>query len=167
MKKGQKIILLFVALLFPACIFIFLKIFGRNEFAVEPLFQKETPALPAPCGTATAPYLVPSDKRSDYMRPHDSLAIVFLTKDSIGSSSTRKTFAQLKEEYEKDPVSITMRWPAKDEFDSTFHCTFAMKKPQDIALIDNHGVIRGQYKSSDRDEIDRLKTEITIILKRY
>ncbi len=167
MKKGQKIILLFVALLLPACIFLFLKMFGRNEFAVEPLFQKEAPALPSPCDSATVPYVVSGDKLSDYMRPTDSLAIVFLAKDSIGSSSTRKTFTQLKEEYEKDPVSITMKWPVKDGFDSTFHCTFAMKKPQDIALIDNQGVIRGQYESSDRDEIDRLKTEITIILKRY
>jgi hypothetical protein len=158
MKTGQKIILLFVALLLPGCIFLFLKIFGRNEFAVEPLFQKEAPALPSPCGQVVAPYIVSSERLSGLIKPTDSLAIVFLSKDSIGTSSSRKTFTQLKEEYEKDPVALTMKWPANDGFDSTFHCTFAMKKPNDIALVDNHGVIRGQYESTDRDEIDRLKT---------
>jgi hypothetical protein len=165
--KGQKIIFLFVALLLPACIFVFLKIFGKNEFAVEPLFQTEAPALPSTCGQATIPFVVSSDKLSDFLKNSDTLGIIFLVKDSAVTSSTRKAFTQLKEIYDNDPVSLSMRWPAPGEFDSAFHCIFAMNKSKDIVVIDNHGLIRGQYESTDRDEIDRLKTEITIILKRY
>jgi hypothetical protein len=165
--KGTKIIFLFVALLLPACIFVFLKIFGKNEFAVAPLFQTEAPVLPSACGQATTPYVVSSGDVSDFLDNSDSLGIIFFAKDSVVASSTRKTFAQLKELYDKDPVSLSMRWPAPGRFDSAFHCIFAMKMTKDIVLIDNHGLIRGQYESTDRDEIDRLKTEITIILKRY
>jgi hypothetical protein len=165
--KGTKIIFLFVALLLPACIFVFLKIFGKNEFAVEPLFQTEAPMLPSACGQATTPHIISGDQVSDFLKSSDTLGIIFLVKDSAVTSSRRKTFAQLKELYDKDPVSLSMRWPDPGEFDSAFHCIFAMKNPKDIVLIDNHGLIRGQYESTDRDEIDRFKTVITIILKRY
>jgi hypothetical protein len=36
----------------------------------------------------------------------------------------------------------------------------------DIVLLDKEN-IRGQYSSADRDEVDRLSTELDIILKKY
>jgi hypothetical protein len=46
-------------------------------------------------------------------------------------------------------------------------CVFFLSDVQDLVLVDATGVIRGQYLSTDRDEMDRLITEIAIILKRY
>ncbi len=43
MKGKQLDISLYSAPLL-GCIFIFLKIFGKNEFAVQPLYQTEAPA---------------------------------------------------------------------------------------------------------------------------
>jgi hypothetical protein len=165
--KGTKIIFLFVALLLPACIFVFLKIFGKNEFAVEPMFQTEAPVLPAKCGAVKAPYIITADKVSSFIMANDSLAIIFFLDETALTSKMQKTLHQLKETYKKDPISIVLERNDAPDFDLAFDCIFAMKMPKDIVLIDNHGMIRGQYESTDRDEIDRLKTEITIILKRY
>jgi hypothetical protein len=46
-------------------------------------------------------------------------------------------------------------------------CVFLLKEPFDLVMVDRAGVIRGQYTSNDREEVDRLIMEITIILKRY
>jgi hypothetical protein len=165
--KGKKIIFLFVALLLPGCIFLFLKIFGKNQFDVEPLFQKEAPVLPADCTPAQGPFVVPDSLLSFQRQPDDSLTIIFFTHEAAMPSQSKKVFQQLVDLYEnKEPVTVA-RIDVYNGSDRPYRCTFAMKGPADIALIDRRGVIRGQYESSDRDEIDRLKTEITIILKKY
>lgn len=164
---GKKIIFLFLALLLPALIFVFLKIFGKNQFAVEPLFQTEAPSLPSYCDVAQAPYSIPLTKIEPFIRPGDSLSIVFFRADSSARSVQGKIYVQLADHYKNDPITLTILRTPDENFDVTFHCIFAMKEPKDIVLVDNHGLIRGQYESTDRDEIDRLKTEITIILKRY
>jgi len=46
-------------------------------------------------------------------------------------------------------------------------CIFLLKKPYDVVLIDRKGLIRGQFVSDNREEIDRLITEVDIILKKY
>jgi len=46
-------------------------------------------------------------------------------------------------------------------------CIFLLKKPYDVVLIDRRGLIRGQFVSDNREEIDRLITEVDIILKKY
>lgn len=46
-------------------------------------------------------------------------------------------------------------------------CILLIKRPHSIVLIDNENRIRGYYDADDRDELDRLKAEINIILKKY
>jgi hypothetical protein len=46
-------------------------------------------------------------------------------------------------------------------------CIFLLKAPYDVVMIDRKGLIRGQFVSDNREEIDRLMTEIDIILKKY
>ena len=43
----------------------------------------------------------------------------------------------------------------------------AMREQFDLVLLDNEGTIRGQYVSDDREEMDRLITELSILLKKY
>jgi hypothetical protein len=45
-------------------------------------------------------------------------------------------------------------------------CVFLLHDPYDIVLFDKQGFIRGQYYSGDRDEIDRLILELSIILNK-
>lgn len=164
--KGKKIIFLFLALLLPGFIFLFLKIFGKNQFDVPALFQTEAPALPSNCGATSLPFVVPSNELKGFVKPADSLAIIFFSPDSIAKGDMKKTIDRLVNIYKSDPVAIHTSWMAPESA-RHYDCIFAMKKPNDVVVVDNRGLIRGQYESSDRDEIDRLKTEITIILKRY
>ena len=46
-------------------------------------------------------------------------------------------------------------------------CVFFLTDSLDLVLIDKDGLIRGQYISSDREEMDRLLTETSILLKQY
>src|SRR5882672_9775545 len=64
----KKVIFLFLALLLPIAVFIFLKSFGKNEFAVQPLFQD---SVSVPIGCSSFSYPVP------YVTPDTVLAQVF------------------------------------------------------------------------------------------
>jgi hypothetical protein len=159
----KKAVLLFLALLLPACIFLFLRIFGKNEFNVEPLFQdSKEKIIRAECGEITLPYKIPSRVLSELITAKDSLAIIcFDTPDEDPK------FRKLKEELGSEPVHFEISHPGNEARASWYECVFLMTQPADIVVVDRTGTIRGQYNSEDRDEIDRLKTEITILLKKY
>jgi hypothetical protein len=42
-----------------------------------------------------------------------------------------------------------------------------LAEPFDAVLVDSKRRIRGQYDLKDRDEVDRLITEVAIIFKQY
>ena len=57
---SKKTIFLILALILPVAIFIFLKLFGRNEFNVPPRYQQEEIAAPANCDFQyPVPYSLP------------------------------------------------------------------------------------------------------------
>ena len=49
----------------------------------------------------------------------------------------------------------------------SLECTLLLNPTLDLVLLDGKKRIRGQYNSNERDEVDRLMTELDIILKRY
>jgi hypothetical protein len=142
--QGKKVLFLFLALLLPICVFLFLKIFGKNEFQVKPLFQEVLPELSMECLPVKLPYRL-------------SAAVVAEAQNQI---------TRLKEEFAGAPLTIKII-DADDAFDQAKKCVFFLKDPYDLVLVDNKGLIRGQYVSHDREETDRLITEIDIILKKY
>lgn len=159
----KKAVLLFLALLLPACIFLFLRIFGKNEFNVVPLFQDNKVKITRKeCGEIIFPYNVPSEVLDQIITTNDSLAIVcFDTPDED------PIFPKLQEEFKSEPIHFEIVHPGSEPRAGWYSCKFLMARPADIVLVDRKGTIRGQYQSEDRDEIDRLKTEVTIILKKY
>lgn len=162
---GKKIIFLFLALLLPICVFLFLRIFGKNEFRVEPLFQNDKEKIQRDgCETITFPYRIPTEVLKTILPANDSLALICF--DLLDEDSKRE-FPKLKDEFSKDPVHVLITEPGSEAQSSWYKCVFLMTQPADMVLIDARGTIRGQYESSDRDEIDRLKTEVAIILKKY
>jgi hypothetical protein len=160
---GKKIIFLFLALLLPGCIFVFLKIFGKNEFNVEPLFQSAKPIVTAPCSDVTVPYKVSGDVLKQVFSFGDSLALIYFDEDTL----TTKSFEKLEDKIGDEPVSLKRLNANNVESRALYACVFFMEQKKDLVLVDRAGLIRGQYEFDDLDEIDRLKTEITIILKKY
>ena len=153
---AKKPILLFLALLFPVCIFLFLKFFGKNEFDVPALYQQEEPIVPAGCDYSyQIPYRIADSLKMSLSR--SGIKQIYL----VNFSSDK--LVRVTEAYGGD-ISII---PGTGFSEVTRACAFLMPKESDIVLIDDQGKLRGQYESSDREEIDRLLLELDILLKKY
>ena len=59
MKKGIKLIILFITIALPVFIFLFLKIFGENRFDIPIYHQEENTDMDADCGPISFPHVVP------------------------------------------------------------------------------------------------------------
>lgn len=165
--RGNKIALLLITFLLPISIFIFLKIFGKNEFAVEPLFQKSAPVVSTECGGGIAlPYRVADSVLSKVSFRNDSLlALVFV--DTLEKDSHEDQWERVKETYANEPVNFSLASESNVPLDMLRKCIFFLPEPFNLVLVDRTGTIRGQYDLTDREDTDRLITEIAIILKKY
>jgi hypothetical protein len=47
------------------------------------------------------------------------------------------------------------------------YCLLRVDEPWSVVLLDQQNKIRGFYDGSRRDEMDRLDTELSILLKQY
>jgi hypothetical protein len=169
--KGKQLIFLLIALVLPGCVFVFLKIFGKNEFAVEPLYSAVAPEVPAGCSPVTVPYYVPDSIVKQLNFRQDSLSadkaglVLVMLGDLSADGITQ--LKRVDEEYNTDPVHQTVIGGSDPRMSSWKKCIFFLKEPFDLVLVDRKGALRGQYNSNDREDVDRLLTEITIILKKY
>ncbi len=115
-----------------------------------------------PCNNIVALYCI---RYGDGAAPigADSLAVIFFDAEA---GDKINQFKRVKEEMEGDPVSVS-QIPPSERARTLSRCIFFLHDSLDVALVDHKGYIRGNYIASDRDDIDRLLTEITIILRKY
>jgi hypothetical protein len=156
----KKILFLFLALLLPIVVFLFLKSFGKNEFAVEPLFQTEIERKSDCPSHYEIPYVV-SDSALTKLAwtENDSLTLII-----FGALNDKKTAVQenrLKAELPKGIKLISALRTMNQ------NCVFLLKPDQNAVLLDSKRRIRGQYDLTNLDEADRLIMEANIILKKY
>lgn len=162
--KGKGIILL-LALLVPSCVFVFLKMFGKNEFHVVPLFQERPDGgVATSCGTVAFPYYLPDSVQTHLNMGSDSLALVILGTPDKEAQRQLKRIDEVLAPISLRKINIT---PDTPHFGRWRTCVFLLPATADVALIDNKRRIRGQYTANDREEMDRLYTELTIIFKKY
>lgn len=159
--KGKKALFLFLALLLPICVFLFLKIFGKNEFAVKSLYQIKAPEAISNCVIPAIPYHIPDSVASQLNFASDSLLLIWY---AANNSDIEKAKEKVTKKYDK--LNQLVLSPT-GKFKTWKECIFFMTSPYDIVLLNKKGFIRGEYKSYDRDEMDRLFVELDIILKRY
>jgi hypothetical protein len=162
--KGNKLIFLFLAFLLPVLIFLFLRFFGKNEFAVEPLYSTTPPEVPAGCAPVSIPYHIPDSITKTLTHEKDSLTLIVFGKPD------KEAITQLErvdEEFAGDAVHRKIIEQTHPQYTSLKQCIFFLKEPFDLVLVDRKGTIRGEYVTNDREEVDRLLTEIAIILKKY
>lgn len=163
--KGKKLILLTLALLFPVAVFIFLKIFGRNEFKVPTLHEEGTIDAPANCSfNYTAPYRIPDSLIAGLsLRTRDSLYVFYFDQSLTTPMNRVKTASK----WWSVSVVEASSFPAGSDLRMIRDCVLLMKPPASVVLVDHHYRIRGYYDGTDRDEVDRLIVEMKIILKLY
>lgn len=161
--KGKKSLFLFLALLFPVAIFIFLKIFGRNEFAVPLLHEEEVNAPPECNFEYRVPYRIADSLRTRFgMNDGNHLFVVYLEE------SQQPAVNRVSEEFRGNPVAMIDAGRDTSLTPETFRsCVLLMAKDENLALVDSEGRIRGYYDGDDRDEVDRLIVEAKIILNKY
>jgi hypothetical protein len=161
----QKSVLLFLALILPVCIFLFLKFFGKNEFSVPPLFIDEAPENATDCRATPVvlPYAVPDSVMSRLQFDDDTLVIVHM---GVLAKESSNQLQRVSEEFGSYPIGVLQLEP-NPRHRYWLTCVFFLEGPLDLVLLDRNGVIRGQYASDDRKEMDRLLTELSIILKLY
>jgi len=158
----KKALFLFLALLLPVFVFLFLKMFGKNEFAVPPLYTEIYPEVPAGCAPVnTLPYRIADSVKTQLPFGNDSLVLVTFGKLTTEAKNQMK---RIQEKFPADRVAFTQ---LGDTLNTWKTCVFFLKPPFDQVLVDRTGLIRGQYTAADLDEADRLITELTIILKKY
>jgi hypothetical protein len=163
--KGKKTIFLVLALLVPVAIFIFLKMFGRNEFDVPVMHQDSIPSISTDCHIGyTTPYRVADSVMTMIRRnKSDSLCVIFF------DDSSRAGMNRISVEFSDDPLEIVSIQDLTSASDFPFlkRCILLMDEDMSVALVDHENRIRGYYDGNDRDEIDRLIVEIKIILKKF
>lgn len=163
---GRKIFYLVAALAFPIAIFLFLKFFGKNEFAVEPLYQESIPSKGCPYAY-DLPYAVPDSVR-DIIADSNALAVVTLMGKEKADEAD-KLIRRLESLFKTDPVSFHKmdETTAGDGYPVLRECVFLLAADTTVAVIDRDGRIRGQYTPASMEDIDRLIVELKIILKKF
>jgi hypothetical protein len=158
----KKFIFLFLGLVLPILIFIFLKVFGRNQFDVPALYADGVPPQAGCNVTYTKPYVIPDTLWNRLRVPADvKLVVVSYAPDHASLVPVIDS--------QRDLWLVRADALEPDDSYATFirECMFLVKYPVDVALIDRNRNIRGHYNVQDQDELDRLKTEIAIILGNY
>ncbi|MBS1558523.1 MAG: hypothetical protein JST69_07315 [Bacteroidetes bacterium] len=155
MKK--KSVYLFLALLFPILIFFFLKFFGRSEFDIPIQYES---------GVPDSLRCTPHNERGQYFLPDSLFKGRKLQRANLFVGDNENEIFHLKDDVgDTDWQVIFLREMPHPE--TIKNCILFLKKPWTAVLVDNQKRIRGYYSLTHRDDLDRLKIELTILMKKY
>ena len=176
---NKKILYLFLALALPGLIFVFLKLFGKNEFEVPVYYQEGFPADTVCLASVSGAYHIPDSIfnkiGSKKFRTSHIVAIYPFIKDDLSELN------RIAEKYQAEKVetiivsgmpnlpksSLSVTQLNYDSFGWVVTCGLRVNEPWSVVLVDDQNRIRGYYDGSRRDEMDRLDLELSIILKKY
>lgn len=179
MSGFKKVLILFLALLLPVVVFVFLKSFGKNEFVVTPLFQDSVSvSINCPTVEIKAPYFLPDSILKRFHAEDDSLTLIVLQdvqphttlETSIERISRESTVKVFYSSWEDLNLEDTLKGPdpiVTQEYKYLHDCVFLMKEQDNAVLVDDKRRIMGQYNLLDLEDADRLITEVKIISKDY
>jgi hypothetical protein len=154
----RKAIFLSLVFILPVIVFVFLKMFGKNEFEI-PVFHSKKVAAVSGCNDGFAvPYTLPdSILYSIGWKNAEATLILFSTMEKEG-------IMRLKERYSSTKLHII----TMSENDlKRLRCPFLLPDKFGSVLVDNKRQIRGYYQLTTREETDRLLVELSILLKEY
>lgn len=155
---------------------------GKNEFAVEPFYQQGVIDVSSECGPQyQTPYAVQQNVLTDInWSDKDSLTLYIFNaeKEMTGEVSRRMADKLATAEFKayvlaSDSSEVLKQYAlpvlVKDvvTLDQLKECILIMEPGKNAVLLDRQKRIRGYYDLSDREELDRLAVELTIILKKY
>lgn len=187
MNKITKGLLLFTALILPVFVFVFLKMFGENQFDI-PVFNHTDISPEVNCDDSSIPHVVGELKIKDVvistsqvaniyhifdvttnelemkglMIVKDRLESKYATIHSIGLSDSTNSIETLSNKYQID--GLWKIYNADEQSLRDFvNCELMITGDESLVLVDNEGKIRGYYNGSDGEETDRLILESKIL----
>ncbi len=160
MKKNGAITV-FVILLLPIAIFLFLRIFGRNEFHV-PLIHQEKVEAPGECAFEyTAPYVVHDSVTNRLFEGSDAPLVLVNFSGSAAVQNVvynELTQQEVRTVDARDLPQVPVPYKT---------CVFLIPENMDLVVVDRERRIRGYYNASEKKDVDRLMVELNILLKKY
>ncbi|HYG02463.1 MAG TPA: hypothetical protein VD927_08450 [Chryseosolibacter sp.] len=162
--SGKKIIILFLGLLLPILIFLFLRMFGKNEFDVPVPHEDGVIDKPADCNLAYGqPYILDDTVIEKFTEQQNEHLLLVHFGEPIKKLTT--LLAENAEVIYVNEGEVDFASESHKQFIQ--RCILLMPEKVDVVLVDNQKRIRGYYDLDDRDEIDRLDAELVILLKKY
>ena len=159
----KKLLYLFLALLLPGLIFIFLKLAGRNEFTIPIYYEDKVTDKIKGCDlTYPVPYHLPDSAWRGGKKILTANLFIFTETGFDGN--------KLKSALEDEMGAGILGWikmsvdPAELE---KWKCTFLLQDSWQLVLVDQEKRIRGYYNPQLREDRDRLRVELKILLKKY
>jgi hypothetical protein len=148
-----KKIILFVALPLPVVVFLFLKIFGKNEFDV-PVYWSEGVNVSG-CPQRPGPYTLPDSALNAWGWRGAKATLIVVDEDGIKENLAR--VADLFNEGDYTTLKVS----------NVPNCLLLAGDSSKVVMIDDQKRIRGYYTPTDRKQTDRLSVELRILLKQY
>lgn len=150
---------LFLALLLPALVFVFLKYFGSNRFDI-PIYYTDSVSVAGPCAVVKAPYVLP-----------DSVWSLFPGHKAANVAALAGLDDEVRKEISEE-IGAAVDIVLLDGMDSARlsrwrNCVFLAGPTRPSVLFDGKGRIRGYYDLKSREESDRLRVELKILLDQY
>ena len=161
---NKRYIYLFLALLLPGLVFLFLKFFGENKFDIPVYYQHGVSDSINNCRVKTSvQYSLPDSVLEILKWKNDApLLGVELEEDEI------KSVHQILTDIGARRIQLVSLNSMKyDHAKLLKNCILFLQNPSNAVLVDPQKRIRGYYKLGNRDEYDRLEVELKILLKRY
>lgn len=157
----MKKIILFVALPLPILVFIFLKIFGKNEFEVPVYYAEGVDRNITGCnpGTPSTPYVLPDSALNAWGWKGAKATLIVLNEKGIENNLAR--IADLFEPGDYETLKLN------DAPYEVKTCMLLAGDTSRVVMIDDQKRIRGYYTPTTGKERDRLGVEIRILLKQY
>ena len=167
MPMAKKFSYLFLALLVPGLIFVFLKFAGSNRFDIPVYPQEGMPLHSACAGEIQRPYYLPDSA-------WEALGSSTQTRAIVVQFPTEGFDAAEVDQAVREEIGENVSFVSMDQFaaDSALlirwkSCVYLVEPPRQTVLVDNQRRIRGFYDLRSRDEIDRLRVELKILLEKY
>ena len=177
MKRIFKVVVLFVALLLPVLIYLFLKVFGDNHFAI-PVYYADGITLEGCKYEARQPHLVEFESYQ-WQRAHLFYFPQWVNDEEFyrqcGRIQTKWPGIQFTaiadSSYSNSAIGNKLLVTDINQLFKVANCSLVLgqdsviHKPifNQLVLVDTHKQIRGYYSGSELEDMDRLDIELDIL----
>lgn len=157
MSNSKKVLFLFLLLLFPVLVYLFLQGFGKNEYNIPILWEtgvEGNECIPK----SDSLYKIPGSIRK--IIGGENKSVVVITDSSLHN---REVVREIEKKIVKKLGSFVFLSSLPEGSRKMTECFLLMQPHTNAVLIDKKNRIRGYYQLSKRKECERLEDEFSIL----